>query len=147
MPPASTGCMTAAVQISIHISHHAVKVNDRGMVVIGGTVSFGARGGGEEDTLDEEGDAVDEELNKEDDETAHSKSGAQSALVSAAGSRGSRRPAIARVACMRLARCGGTSMAPMRGAPVALVACMHSGGRRRALRWPVLHACGGERQQ
>lgn len=45
------------------------------MVVIGGTVTFGAVGGGEEDAVDEGVDVVDQELLFEDYNVVHSKSG------------------------------------------------------------------------
>lgn len=63
------------LQLAIHISHHSVKQGDRGMIVIGGTVTFGAVGAGEQDSVDDGADAVDAELQFEDYSVVHSKSG------------------------------------------------------------------------
>jgi hypothetical protein len=48
------------------------------MVVIGGTVTFGEVGGGEENAVDDMGDVVDSELRFEDYSVVHSKNGTRS---------------------------------------------------------------------
>ena len=65
------------MQLAVHVSHHKVREGDRGLVVIGGSVSYGDLDDSDVAVDAEQDDALAQELQAEDAELLHARGGAR----------------------------------------------------------------------